>query len=236
MRMRSAENADDVKYAPDPTNAEQDLFAAVTKPLELQNWEVADSYTIRRGNYDIDKIIKLITNSFNKIYANKTIGLKIDLHEYRVKINPNIPVAIACYAENFVLQLLGFGSQSTQLDIQGKRSIEFMIIPQFRTIQADLPPSLKQITNMYVYSDIVELSLMGNSQLPFMGFLQIKSRFQDNGHWVFNPLLYVRVREKNIYTITMTILTETGDEFPIQDGLVNCRLNFRSRPFRLKAI
>ena len=33
-------------------NDEQNLFAAVTKPEELQNWEVADSYTIRRGNYD----------------------------------------------------------------------------------------------------------------------------------------------------------------------------------------
>ena len=143
MRMRSAENANDVKFAPDPTNDEQDLFAAVTKPGELQNWEVADSYTIRRGNYDIETIIELITNSFNKIYVNKTIGLKINLNEYRVKIYANVPVAIACYAGNSVLQLLGFGSQSTQLKIQGKRYVEFMIIFQYRTIQANLPPSLK---------------------------------------------------------------------------------------------
>ena len=129
MRMRYAENAEDVKYAPDPTNDDQDYFTAVTKPGELQNWEVADLYTIRRGNYDIANIIELITNLFNKIYTNKTIGLKIDLNKYRVKINPNVPVAIACYAENSVLQLLGFGSQSTQLEIQGKRSIKFMIIP-----------------------------------------------------------------------------------------------------------
>ena len=207
------------------------IFAAVTKPGELKNWEVADSYTIRCGNYDIEKIIELITNSFNKIYANKTIGFKIDLNKYRVKINPNVPVAIACYAENSVLQLLDFESRSTQFEIQGKRSIEFMIIPEYRTIQADLPPSLKQITNMYMYSDIVELSPVGNSQVPIMGFLPIKSRFQENGHLVFNPPLYVRLRQKNINTITMKILTDTGDEFPIQDDLVTCRLNFRRRPF-----
>ena len=144
MQMCSAENADDVKYAPDPTNDEQALFDAVTKPGELQNLEVVDSYSIRRGNYDIEKIIELITNSFNKIYANKTIGLKIDLNEYRVKVNQNVSVGIACYAENSVLQLLGFESQSTQLEIQGKRSIEFIIIPKYRTIQADLFPSLKK--------------------------------------------------------------------------------------------
>ena len=37
MRMRSAENVEDVKYAPDPTNDEQDLFAAGTQRGELQN-------------------------------------------------------------------------------------------------------------------------------------------------------------------------------------------------------
>ena len=117
-----------------------------------------------------------------------------------------------------MLQLLGFGSQSPQLKIQGKRSIEFMIITQYRTIQTNLPPSLKQITNMCVYSNIVELSLLANSQVPIMGFLPIKRQFQENDHWVFNPPLYVRVREININTITIKILTETGDEFFIQDG------------------
>ena len=115
--------------------------------------------------------------------------------------------------------------------MQGKRSIEFMIIPQYRTIQAHLSPSLKPMTNMYVYSDIVELSPVGNSQVLIISFLPIKSRFQENGHFLFNPPLYVRVREKNTNTITIKISTETGDEFSIHDGLVTCRLNFRRRPF-----
>ena len=84
---------------------------------------------------------------------------------------------------------------------------------------------------MYVYSDIVELSPMGNSQVTIMGFLEIKSNFQENGHFVFNPPLYVRVWEKNIRTITMKISTETGEEFPIHDDVVICRLNFRRRLF-----
>ena len=84
---------------------------------------------------------------------------------------------------------------------------------------------------MYVYSNIDELSSVGNSQVPIMDSLPIKSNFQENGHWVFNPPLYVRVREKNIKTITMKISTETGEEFPIHDDVVTCRLNFRRRPF-----
>ena len=84
---------------------------------------------------------------------------------------------------------------------------------------------------MYLYSDIVEQSPVGNSQVPIISFLPIKSNFQEIGHWVFNPPLYVRVREKNIRTITMKISTETGEEFPIHDDVVTCRLNFRRRPF-----
>ena len=49
---------------------------------------------------------------------------------------------------------------------------------------------------MYVYSDIVEISPVSNSQVPIMSILPIKSNYQENGHWLFNPFLYVKVREK----------------------------------------
>ena len=97
-------------------------------------------------------------------------------------------------------------------------------------VQAKLPQSIQQISNMYVYSDIVELPLVGTSQLPIMSFLPIKSNIQDNGHWVCNPPLYVGVKEKNIRTITMKILTENGEEFPIHDDVFTCRRNFRRWP------
>ena len=66
---------------------------------------------------------------------------------------------------------------------------------------------------MYVYSDIVELSAVGNSQVLIISFTLKISYVQEKGHWVFKPLLYVIVREKNIRTITMKISTETGEEF-----------------------
>ena len=37
---------------------------------------------------------------------------------------------------------------------------------------------------MYVYSDVVKLSLLGNRQVPIMGFFQIKSKIQEIAHWV----------------------------------------------------
>ena len=82
-----------------------------------------------------------------------------------------------------------------------------------------------------MYSDIVELSPVGNGQVPIMEFLSIKSNFQESGYWAFNPPMYVRVREINIRTITIKLSTETGEKFSIQDDVVTSRLNFRCRPF-----
>ena len=66
---------------------------------------------------------------------------------------------------------------------------------------------------MYVYLDIVELSPVGNSQVSKMGFLLIKSKFQESGHWVFNPPMHVKSREKNIRTITIKIFTDLVKSF-----------------------
>ena len=161
------------------------------------------------------------------VFTNKTINLRMDLYQYRVEINPNVNFAIACYAERSILKLLGFGSQSTVIETSQKRAVESMVFNANMYVQAKLPPSIQRISNMYVYSDIVELSPVSNSQVPIMGLLKINRNFQENGHWVFNPPLYVRLREKNIKTITMKISTETCEEFPIDDNVVTCRLNFR---------
>ena len=93
-----------------------------------------------------------------------------------------------------MLPLLGFGSQTNVKQTPDKRTIQFMIFEPNRYVQPNLPPSLKQKSNMYVYSDIVEQSHVCNSHIPIMGFLPITTHFQENGHWVFNPPLYEKVK------------------------------------------
>ena len=83
---------------------------------------------------------------------------------------------------------------------------------------------------MYVYYDIVELSHVGNSQIPIMGLLPITTHFLENGHWVYNPPLYVKFKDKIINNINIKICSETGKIFPINDGEVICRLHFHRQP------
>ena len=158
--------------------------------------EVYRGAQIPRSNYDISKILKLIKCHFHMVFGNKTINLIMNPYQYRVEINQNVNFAIACYAKRSILKLLGFGSQSTVIGTPQKRAVKYIIFCQNMYVQAKLALAIQQISNIYVYSDIVELSPVSNSQLPIMGFLLIKSNFQENGHWVFNPPMYVRVKEK----------------------------------------
>ena len=105
------------------------------------------------------------------VFSNKTINLSMDPYQYRIEINRNVTYAIAYYAEHSILKLLKFGSQSTVIGTPLKRAVEYIIFGANMYVQAKLPPSIKRISNMYVYSDIVKLSLVGNSQVPIMGFL-----------------------------------------------------------------
>ena len=108
------------------------------------------------GNYDISRILDLLDFQFQLACGmNNKRNLNIDIYQFRVEINPTVKFAIACYSERSVLQFLGFGSQTNVKQTPRKRTIEFMIFEPNTYVQAKFPPSLKRISNMYVYSNIV---------------------------------------------------------------------------------
>ena len=105
-----------------------------------------------------------------------------------------------------------------------------MIFEPNTYVQAKFPPSLKRISNIYVYSDIVELSHVGTSQITIKGCLSITTHFQENVHWVFNLPLYVKIKKNIINSITINICTGTDENLFIKNGEVTCRLHFHRRP------
>ena len=93
-----------------------------------------------RGNYDISKILNLLDLQFQLALGNNNkSNLNFDIYQYRVKINPNIKFAIACYSKRSVLQQLGFGSQTKVKQTSGQQTIEFMIFEPDTYVQAKFP-------------------------------------------------------------------------------------------------
>ena len=77
LKPKSTEIVADIdKFAPIPAKDQQDLYDGIIKQEEFEGWEVNRSYTIQRGNYDIEQIIEFITTQFHLLFENKTIDLK----------------------------------------------------------------------------------------------------------------------------------------------------------------
>ena len=145
----------------------------------------------------------------------------------RVRFYQKRKYAIATFTENSVLHILIFDTQTTLVNVPEKPGVEYMVLNESVEVLSEQPPQLKRVTSMLVYLDIVELSLVGDTQAPLHGFMTMQSKFGDQAYWTFNPPYYVRLREKHIITITIQLCDDTGEAFPIADGKVLCRLNFR---------
>ena len=166
---------------------------------------------------------------------------------------------ISSYTKNSLLPMLGFANQITTnkqemeerencyneqgqfsciplteyqevyLHSPGFTLVDYIIIERDATVEANLPPILGRINEIFVYTDIIETVLVGNSQVPMLGYFPIQSKWGDEAYWNFNPPYYVRVKDNNIRTIAIRLCDKTGDTINFESGDVICRINFRRK-------
>ena len=137
-----------------------------------------------------------------------------------------------------LLHVLGFGGQSKTFTSSSGLVYEYVYVEKegdlnSNHINASHRILSRTISSMLVYTDIVEPSLIGDSQANYLGFLPIQTIYGQQGYWNFQPPYYVPVKTKQISNITIKLCQDTGDLMPIEDGKVICRLHFRRvSPFR----
>ena len=132
-----------------------------------------------------------------------------------------------------ILQVLGFGSQTKRYTPSTGKEHEVLFVPKIENneelvqIEAASAVNTRSISSMFVYSDIVDQSLIGNTQANILGFLPIHTNFGDQGYWNFNPPYYTRVRDSRISSIRIQMCQDTGELMPSAEGRTICRLHFR---------
>ena len=94
-------------------------------------------------------------------------------------------------------------------------------------MEANLIPILGRINEIFVCTDIIDTVLVGNSQVPMLGYFPVQIKWGDQAYQNFNPPNYVGVKDSNIRTITIRLLDKTGETINFESGDVICRLNFR---------
>ena len=81
--------------------------------------------------------------------------------------------------------------------------IDFIIIDRENVFDAKLPPKLGRLNEIFVYTDVIDTVLVGNSQVPMLGYFFIQSKWGDQAYWNFNLPFNVRVKDSNIRTIAI---------------------------------
>ena len=88
---------------------------------------------------------------------------------------------------------------------------------------------LEDVQTLYIYSDVIEYQIVGNSKAMLMGVFPVKGNHGEQHLWQFNPFQYIDIPSSCIPSITMRICTPTGEDVPFISGDTLCRLHFRRK-------
>ena len=105
--------------------------------------------------------------------------------------------------------------------------IDYILIDGNTRYESSLPPKLARLNIIFVYTDIIDTVLVGNTQAPMLGYFPIQRKWGDESYWNFNPPYYVTVMESSIRTISIRLCDEKGETVAFESNTVICRLNFR---------
>ena len=144
---------------------------------------------------------------------------------------------IVAPAASSIISMLGHGKRSYQMTMSSKRNIQVLIVDS--TFVMDIREKIKiplkvveevnlrTLDNVFIYSDIIEQSLIGESQGNLLGYFPIKSQFGETGYWCFNPPYEYKVIKNWIDTISIKLTALNGELFPFKKGQIIIRLLFK---------
>lgn len=98
---------------------------------------------------------------------------------------------------------------------------------------SDRAPKIPRISSLWVYSDISQYQLVGNTQVPLLGIIPAEVDVGQRCHYCVNPVHFLGLRRNEISEIRIQICTDKGSPVPFasgddDDNLVCC-LRFRPR-------
>ena len=136
------------------------------------------------------------------------------------KILTNPRYLIVTPSDGSIISLLGHGDRTFKIPTGNEHVIDVLPVETYgsaiseRRRRTPLAPiqnvNLRTLDNVFVYSDIVEQSLIGESQANFLGYFPIKSSFGETGYWCFNPPYDYKVIKSFIDTISIKLTQKNG--------------------------
>ena len=159
-----------------------------------------------------------------RVMLTATCPSRISIFSPRVKF-----VMLALSSES-IIRAMGFQPaiyHSTRI-LSGE-SVDFLFYGTEHNDEmlAARPPAVRQIKDIYVYTDIVQPSLVSNSLANLLDIVPVTGRVGDISVHRPTHLHYVRLLGGDLSSIEIRLCKDDGEEVPIAAGEVLCQLQVR---------
>jgi hypothetical protein len=203
-------------------------------PRALPNYVLRRGLTIMPGNYtanDIAKRVQALLEEDN-VMKLQDPEFTFNAQTQKVEAYANKRFALASIESHSLLHVLGFSREADKMETDApENTVEYLVFEASTWKAAGQCPILQPLSSMFVYTDITDYVLVGDTQAPLLGYVPIMSKYGEQADWCLNPVYYVHVNSKQISNISIRICTDTGETFPFEEGKVICRLNFKQRNY-----
>lgn len=99
-----------------------------------------------------------------------------------------------------------------------------------RPFISDTSVNVPTIDALYVYSDIVDPQIVGDTKAPLLGVAPVSYEADQMKYWQFNPPYYIPLAKTSFDTIEILICNDKGEKIEFaSSSKVICRLHFRLR-------
>ena len=209
------------------------------EPIQVQNFYVNNIITIFPGMYDIRSLVSLIQTEIRIVGLGLTwTSVEYNKERNRVNIsNSNRLSILASYKSNFFVRLLGFnktikinrgsniGNLAYPVRVEGK--VEYIMLSATKPVEVAQAPLVIPITSIFVYTNLIEYVMVGNSQTLLLGYFPLQSTWVNIAYWNFNSAYYICIKKQNIPSLFLKRCNELVDVINFESGHVICRLHFR---------
>ena len=175
------------------------------------------SFSIDKGYYPtMSHVIDAITRKINNATNETTQKMRMEYDEITGKVNGSFEYDLQLSTSNHMQRMLGLNSQSLTMI----RSRDWQA-----TYGADLDP----MDSLYVYCDVLEPRVVGDTLAPLLRIVPVEGKHGDLITRIYENVHYIRVQKKNFQTVEINIRDRTGKKVSFEPGTLNVTLHFRRR-------
>lgn len=171
-------------------------------------------FDISEGYYpNISHLLFDIARRANEamIHTGNKIRLKHDTVRRKVVMESDQPCTLIVPAH--IRRMLGM--ELVSFDANYSKATEVV----------DLDP----VDSLYVYCDVVEPRVVGDTQVPLLRIVPAEGKHGELVTRIYENVHYVRLQQKSFQTIEINIRDRTGNKVPFEQGTLNVTLHFRQR-------